>query len=547
MFITIALIPIFRGQAVRVHAVDIPNARKVHQQPIPTIGGLAMAVGVLVPVLVWFSSDRFVQAILIGGGVLVFIGFLDDLNNLGYKTKFASQLIAACVVVFYGKVTINCLGSLLPGDTVLPLWCGAPLTILAIVGVTNAINLSDGLDGLAGGISMLSFLCIGFLAFQVDNMVIAVTAMAMVGAIFGFLRFNTHPATIFMGDAGSQLIGFLAVCLALHLTQSDTPLSPLLPLLIIGFPVLDTITVMSERIIAGKSPFLPDKNHFHHKLMRLDLYHTEAVLTIYIIQALMISAAYLFRYYGDWFMLCVYLVFSGIVVGTILLLDKIGWKLHRTELDLFKDRLRIVKEKNYPIRVSYFLLKVGLPALLLFSCFVPATIPKPLSLFTAGFSLIIIMVWLFNKNLKKITLELCLFLVIPFVIFFSETDTVPWMDNNFWYLYTILFGIIVLFMFLTLKFTRRKKGFKASPMDFLILFIAIVIPNLPDLQIKALHLGMIATKTIILFFGFEILIGDLRDQWKWLGYPTLIALLILTYRGLGHIGETVAVLAAMVG
>ena len=123
---------------------------------------------------------------------------------------------------------------------------------------------------------------------------------AIVGAIFGFLRFNTYPATVFMGDTGSQLLGFLAITLSIGVTQRETPLSPLLPLLLLGFPVLDTITVMAERIASGRMPFSPDKNHFHHKLMRLGLFHTEAVVTIYGITALLTAAAYLLRFHSDW-------------------------------------------------------------------------------------------------------------------------------------------------------------------------------------------------------------------------------------------------------
>ncbi|MCK5508975.1 MAG: undecaprenyl/decaprenyl-phosphate alpha-N-acetylglucosaminyl 1-phosphate transferase, partial [Desulfobacterales bacterium] len=219
MFITIALIPIFKSLAVRVNVMDVPNDRKVHSYPMPKSGGIAMALGVLVPIFFWVPTTEFVSAVLIGAGIIVIFGLIDDVINLEWKIKLFGQCAAALVVILYGGVKIKCLGMLLPDDVFLPDWFAILFTLIAIVGVTNAINLSDGLDGLAGGISLLSFICIGCLAYCSANIVIALLSIAIVGAILGFLRFNTYPAVLFMGDAGSQLLGFLAVTLSLALTQ----------------------------------------------------------------------------------------------------------------------------------------------------------------------------------------------------------------------------------------------------------------------------------------------------------------------------------------
>lgn len=221
---------------------------------------------------------------------------------------------------------------LLPDNVFLPDWFAIPFTLIAIVGVTNAINLSDGLDGLAGGISLLSFICIGCLAYCSANIVIALLSIAVVGAILGFLRFNTYPAVMFMGDAGSQLLGFLAVTLSLALTQGNTSFTPLLPLILLGFPVLDTLTVMFERVAGGKSPFVADKNHFHHKLIRLGLYHTEAVLVIYIFQAFLVTSAFVFRFYPEWFLLIFYIIFSTGILSGFFVAKKRGWKFKRYDL-----------------------------------------------------------------------------------------------------------------------------------------------------------------------------------------------------------------------
>jgi UDP-GlcNAc:undecaprenyl-phosphate GlcNAc-1-phosphate transferase len=193
---------------------------------MPKTGGIAMALGALIPILFWAPSGRFITAALISAGIVVLIGIIDDIWILGYKAKFAGQLTAALIFILYGGIKIKSLGMLLPATVVLPDWLSIPITLVFLVAVTNSINLSDGLDGLAGGISLLIFACIGYLAFQGGNILIAMFSAAMAGAIIGFLRFNTYPAVLFMGDTGSQLLGFMAGTLSISLTQGNTLLNP---------------------------------------------------------------------------------------------------------------------------------------------------------------------------------------------------------------------------------------------------------------------------------------------------------------------------------
>ena len=210
LFITVVMVPLFRRLAYKLNAFDEPGERKVHVRPMARTGGLAMAVGILVPLVLWAPPEFSLRPLLLASSIIVLAGFIDDLVDLGHWAKFGSQLLAAAVIVLYGGVKIQSMGSLLPDGWLLADGIAVPLTIVVIVGVTNAINLSDGLDGLAGGISIITFMVLGYLGFQVGNPVVVMVAAAVIGAIFGFLRYNTYPATIFMGDAGSQLLGFLA-------------------------------------------------------------------------------------------------------------------------------------------------------------------------------------------------------------------------------------------------------------------------------------------------------------------------------------------------
>jgi UDP-GlcNAc:undecaprenyl-phosphate GlcNAc-1-phosphate transferase len=534
MFITVALIPVFRRLAIKLHAMDVPDERKVHPYPIPKSGGMAMAIGTLIPVVIWSARDPFVQSIILGAGILAVFGVIDDFRNLSYKAKFLGQLAAALVAIFFGEVRIVSLGALLPEELLLPAWVSIPLTLVVIVGVTNAINLSDGLDGLAGGICLLSFICVGYLAYCGDQTVIAVLAVAVVGAIFGFLRFNTHPATLFMGDAGSQFLGFLAVTLSLKLTQSNAALSPILPLVILGFPILDTLTVMLERIREGKSPFVADKKHFHHRLMRLGLFHTEAVFVIYVIQSLLVTGAFVFRFYSEWLLLVLYTGFSGLVVSAFYAADRTGWTLNRTGLfdRKIKGRLRVLKDKQIFIRVCFGIVEYCLPGLLLFTCFLPASVPRYVAYLGAGLACLVLLTWVIRRSWAAAAIRLALYLLVPFVIYLSELEMVSWMQDRWAQLYDLSFGVPVLFVMLTLRLTRRKKGFKITPMDFLILFIALVVPNLPDETIQSYQMGLLAAKVIVLYFSFEVLIGELRGDVKKLLVWTLAVLAVVIVRGL---------------
>lgn len=354
MFITISLIPLFRRAALKLNVMDVPDSRKIHSCPIPKCGGLAMAFGVLLPVLFWQKADAFVWTFVAATGLIVLFGVADDLRDLNYKTKFAGQIVAALLVILIGGVKITSLGMLLPDGVVLPDWLAVPLTLIVIVGVTNSINLADGLDGLAGGISVFIFVCIGYLAYQTENTAVVILCMAMIGALFGFLRFNSYPAQLFMGDAGSQMLGFTSAVLALCLTQQSAPLSPLLPLILLGFPILDTFLVMAERVRSGKSPFAADKRHFHHKLLAFGLYHSEAVFLIYLLQAFLVSMAFVLRFYSDWLILVAYLVFSGIVLSFFEVVGKTGRQLERPGALLdktIKFRLSTIKKAALAIKV----------------------------------------------------------------------------------------------------------------------------------------------------------------------------------------------------
>jgi UDP-GlcNAc:undecaprenyl-phosphate GlcNAc-1-phosphate transferase len=530
---TVLLMPIFINLACKLNFYDLPNSRKIHCDPIPRIGGIAMALGAGLPIVIWSPMSEFVIAVIIGSGILVIFGLTDDIREIGFKTKFFGQILAALIVIIYGGLRIETIGMFVPKGFILPIWLSIPLTLVIIVAVTNAINLTDGLDGLAGGITLLTFLCIGYLSYLNKFQAFEIMSVAMVGAIFGLLRYNTHPATVFMGDAGSQLLGFVAICLSLALTRNSNQLSFTLVLLILGIPLIDTLSVMVQRILKGRSPFVADKNHLHHKIMNLGFYHSESVLLLYIGHASLVCMGFIFRSMAAWFLLSFYVLFSGAFVAAILVGDRKGWKIQRYDFidKVIKGHLRKLREENVIIKFSFKAVEIGFIFLLIFSCFLPQHIPLYFSLTSMALLGLIILSWKIKKEWTASVIEIAIFLMIPFLVYLSEKDVAYLINTTLIKTYAFSYGILIFFVLLTLKFTRRK-GFKSTPMDYLILIIALVVPNLPDEKIREWQMGLIAAKIIALFFTYEILKAELRFDTKKLKVTGIVALFIISMRGM---------------
>ncbi len=296
LVLALVLTPLVKKLAIRIGALDMPNHRKVHTRIMPRLGGVAIyaafTVGLLL-ILPWLpdgmlsSYDRnLISALLVGGTLIVLLGALDDKFDLSAKLKLLVQIGAACIVVFGYDVKINLLN--IPfGSAMQPLgeWLSIPLTIFWIVGVTNAINLIDGLDGLAAGVSGIAVATILVMGILMGNETVILLSAVLLGAIGGFLFFNFHPAKIFMGDSGSLFLGFALATLSMLGFKQITVVSFVTPLLIIGVPLSDTFFAIVRRWIHKKPIFAPDKGHLHHCLQQLGFSHRKTVIIIYGIAA----------------------------------------------------------------------------------------------------------------------------------------------------------------------------------------------------------------------------------------------------------------------
>ena len=324
--ISITLTPVLMRYAGFLNMLDEPGERKIHITAIPRCGGLALAIGAVISILIFLPFKHELYSLIIGSTVIILFGLLDDRFELNYKWKFLGQFIAVFGVM-YGGIYLTYLP--FAGLESVSMYIALPLTVFFVIGVTNAVNLSDGLDGLAAGIMLMTFSVIAYMAINVGGVTIAIIALAVAGGIIGFLWFNTHPAIVFMGDTGSQFIGFMAVFLAIYLTQNvNQTLNPALPLLLLGLPILDTLTVMMRRIRAGRSPFSPDKTHLHHRLMEHGFSHAESVASIYLFHSLFLASALVFKHASDIVVIGAYLLISTSILIFFYLAKVTGWSLH---------------------------------------------------------------------------------------------------------------------------------------------------------------------------------------------------------------------------
>ncbi len=277
------VIPKLANIARSIGLVDIPGTRKVHVVPRALVGGIGIVITATFSSML-FAGLSGVRGLFLGLALLLFVGFLDDFRELGSQSKFGAQIIASILMMYFSKVFLLSFGDLLGiGSVELPdiAWVVCGVTIFCVVGVINSINLIDGLDGLAGGISFISFITFAFHAFMGDQYVLVLVNLAFAGAVLGFLRYNWHPSSIFMGDAGSLCLGFTLAFMAIALSQGKNAcISPVVPLLVLAVPITDTVTVMTRRLVRGQNPFKADQHHMHHLFMCYGLSLRTAVKVI---------------------------------------------------------------------------------------------------------------------------------------------------------------------------------------------------------------------------------------------------------------------------
>jgi len=280
--ITFALTPVAMRAAWRLGVVDRPGGRRIHDRPIPLLGGVAIFLGILVAVLPNLDVDRRYASILIGAGLICLLGVVDDRFGIPPLPKLLGQIACAAIPVATGMTIDSITIPLIEPSTVSFGILAYPLTIIFIVAVANVVNLADGMDGLAAGVCGISALTFAIIALSLGRISAGVMAAAVAGACLGFLPWNFNPAKVFMGDSGALVLGFLLACVSIQgVMKTAAALSLVFPLVVLLVPILDTSFVILKRLKSGQSIASADKNHFHHRLLRVGYTQRQAVGLLY--------------------------------------------------------------------------------------------------------------------------------------------------------------------------------------------------------------------------------------------------------------------------
>ena len=300
--ISFACTPAVRMLAIKIKAVDVPkDNRRMHKVPIPRMGGLAIFAGFLVSVLFFVPLGTEFRSILIGALILVVLGIIDDIVALKPKTKFAGQIIAALIPALSGVSIHGIVNPFVPGQYSTLGIFSIPLTVIWIVGITNAVNFIDGLDGLACGVSAIATVTMFIIAVLFGETYIALMMAALAGACLGFLPYNMNPAKIFMGDTGSMFLGYILATVSIQgLFKFYAVISFAVPFILLGLPIFDTGFAIVRRLLKGQSPLQADRGHVHHRLIDLGFDQKQSVAILYTFSALMgLTAVILARTHGS--------------------------------------------------------------------------------------------------------------------------------------------------------------------------------------------------------------------------------------------------------
>jgi UDP-GlcNAc:undecaprenyl-phosphate GlcNAc-1-phosphate transferase len=531
--VSVLLIPIALRLAPYIGLLDVPDDRKVHKKPIPRVGGLGITLGALLPLLIIRSLDPLLLSFVLGSLVIFVFGLWDDARQIGHWSKFTGQLAAVSIVVFYGGLYVTRL-PFMDGD-VLEGLSGQLFTVFAMTGVINAINHSDGLDGLAAGESILSLVAVAFLGHLASNDLVVDVALAVIGGTLGFLRYNTYPATVFMGDCGSQFMGFALAFLVVYLVQEANPAaSAALPLLLFGLPISDILIVLHLRISRGMHLFLASRNHAHHRLLDLGFTHYESVVAIYALQALLVVNAVAFRYASDLVVASLYVVIVAVFFYSISIAERRSWRRRKlpemnetTNYSGVQRALESSRLKRSPLALVVLIVSL----FMLCSTFVVGSVPVDFAV-VALIVAIVLCVGIFQRNETGTALiRISVYVTAAFSTYLF-LNSGPGVGSFIAHLASLVMVVLALSLgiFIALQ-TERKFG--VTPTDYLILIGLAVLVTFDRIDIRSGSNIQFVTYVILMFYGCEIVIGHLR-AWRYLlGWPTLATLAMIAIRGLG--------------
>ncbi len=515
LFMTIMLMPWVMRWALDTGAVDQPGERKVHHQAVPRVGGIAIFIPFLFSVLVFFDLNREVRGILAGALILFFTGLVDDLYGLRPRQKFAGQVAAALVTVVVGHLYVSHLGDLFgQGPVELPFWFAVPFTVFAAVGVVNAINLIDGLDGLAGGVSIIALAAFFVLGLPDRNDTVLALSAALLGGLLGFLKFNSFPARIFMGDTGSLVTGFVLAFLAIALTQKgDGAIMPILPLVILGLPITDTLRVLIGRLSKRRNFLAAGRDHLHHLLMDCGLSHASTVVLIYLSSLFLALAALLLRHHADLLLLIFFILF---VLGYYLVI----YGTAKNKLPSLRWCDMEGLSRHWRKRVTSSLVEKVLLVLLMVHCFgyfilllgIKPKLEIWASLILGGGALLLLVVGFAHRKKAFCLILVSVQAVLMTFMLEQNSQVVLFQGISLNIATNLLFVIIASLLALDFFIFKSSDTLSSAPLDVLILGMCLSLAVVsPDLDL-AYHLSGFISKGIVILLVFRLVF---HKGWRW--------------------------------
>ncbi|MDA0890257.1 MAG: MraY family glycosyltransferase [Bacteroidetes bacterium] len=298
LILTYVVVPKIIFLADKFRLSDVPGERSSHKRTVPVFGSIAIFSGIIFSLIFWAEIDN-IQFILVSLVIVFFVGVIDDLLGLSPYKKIIGQLIAILILIYLGKIQINSMHGVL-GVYELPDIIATLFTVFVVIVITNGFNLIDGVDGLASGIGVIASLGFGVMAYLMNQTDMAIIAFSLLGALLAFLKYNFHPARLFMGDTGSLLVGMTLSVLAINLIHSGVVTEtihfpnkgPLIAVVFLAIPLFDSLRVFVVRIIDGKNPLYAGREHIHHALLDLGLGHKRTAFALYLMSLLLIAVAY---------------------------------------------------------------------------------------------------------------------------------------------------------------------------------------------------------------------------------------------------------------
>ncbi len=535
-FSSVIAVPLLRRWAVQTGKLDQPDRRKVHTKAIPRLGGVAIIFSFLLTALIFFDYSKELRGLLVGLILIFIIGLLDDLLHLTARQKFLGQISAALFTTIISGVSLRYLGDLFGfGPITLPFWVAIPFTVFAIVGVINAINMIDGLDGLSGGVSIIALGAFFYLFFASGNLFGMSVTVALVGSLLGFLKHNSYPARIFMGDAGSLSLGFLLAFLAIQMTQTEgSTVSPVVPVLILGLPIVDTLMVMGRRITKRQSPFTPDMTHVHHTFLNLGLSHRFTVLLIYLYSFFWALFALLLRDAPEYLLLGCYLLSLIVLYRSILFMRQHPERF----LFLQKDASSSLRETRFYFHVLRFtrwttpVLLIVVLVYLLISVIACAqtgaqVAQLALTVFIGGVILALL------PRERRIRFETLYYVAASlFLVLTSEWQCHLPIESMFDFhpVSHLLFVAIAVLVGIKIAFRKEGEVYLTSPLDYLFLVMVLSLVAVPDDLAISHKIPSAVMKSIFFILALKILIIQNRYSRRTLFWSLQLALLVIFFR-----------------